>query len=405
MAHHVLYLPHLLFQGTPQNPAVPTPNVPSPTARRLPFELPRMNMTTAIPQGTRCRPLHRSLGFCTGDYATTDPNVAGQALEPHNTLQRLTRCPDLNSRLRAYANPNPADPEGVNPTTPWQQQMYSRVYPNQPWAPGMKGLTTGGIGETHPFPSAEEQYQAIVRLSGWYIEHLSDPVDEPENVESEPAIQDQVKQQLHDPLSLIMRSRYPNFYGAGNQQQQQQQQQQQLLGAAGYQGGGPTYFPRFGRPTNSTHTVGVITGHASGIPDSLLFPNQINGAQELCGEVKTFWVYRPDNAYGAAVFRDGVALSGTGEFNWHGNAIAIKLVKQVWCELVNYGLTWAYSTNGKTVMIFAKLSRNMLVAGDPIPWDSPELLQTLAGLCFASVDQAEREWLPEYLCEGHAVTW
>ncbi len=204
-----LYLPHLLFLGTPQAPGAPNPAGLPAAACRLPFVLPRLNMAPhTLPQATRCRPLHRFEGFSTGDNAVTDPNVAGARLEGDGeTLVHLRRCADLNARLYAYADPNPNSLLGVPPNHPDQMPLWNLVHPNQAYVPGMKGLTTAGTSpaHTHPFASAGDQYDAIRRLSGWFVEHVGD-LDEA--VESEPSIQDHVKKQLLDPLSYLMRVRH-----------------------------------------------------------------------------------------------------------------------------------------------------------------------------------------------------
>lgn len=204
----VLYLPHRLFRGTPQAPDVPNPLGLPPTARRLPFELPGLDMNPQnLPQETRCRRLHVFEGFSTGNDATSDPNIAGAHLDDSDDrMEYLMRCSDLNLRLYQYADPNPnANANvGVRPTTLRQRQLYERVHPGQPFAQGMQGLTTNGTALTYPFPSSIAQYDAIRRLAGWFIQHDGDLE---ELAESEPSIQDHVKKQLLDPLGYIMRVR------------------------------------------------------------------------------------------------------------------------------------------------------------------------------------------------------
>lgn len=56
-------------------------------------------------------------------------------------------------------------------------------------------------------------------------------------------------------------------------------------------------------------------------------------------------------------------------------------------------------------MIFVRLDRKTMVAGTPIPWDSPDLLQIMCGLCFASIDEALRPGLKNYLCEDYDADW
>lgn len=114
------------------------------------------------------------------------------------------------------------------------------------------------------------------------------------------------------------KTRYSNFNRVGNN-----------LQPVPHQPAVDVHFPRFGRPSHATHTTAPITGHATGIPDCLLFKDRINGNQNMCGEVKTYWAYTDDLTY-HAMFRPEVANGITGSFDWDTpREKAAKLVKQV----------------------------------------------------------------------------
>lgn len=74
--------------------------------------------------------------------------------------------------------------------------------------------------------------------------------------------------------------------------------------------------------------------------------------------------------------------------------------------MFHYGLIYSWSTNGRRVMITIRdFKRQMLICGPPMEWESPELLQTLTGLYFASVDEEKREGLWRYLTAGSTFPW
>lgn len=70
-----------------------------------------------------------------------------------------------------------------------------------------------------------------------------------------------------------------------------------------------------------------------------------------------------------------------------------------------YGNTkWGFTTNGSKVIPYVKTRNNELTIGDAMDITDVQLLPTLAGLAFASIDGHKRNrGLREYLCEGSVL--
>ena len=65
-----------------------------------------------------------------------------------------------------------------------------------------------------------------------------------------------------------------------------------------------------------------------------------------------------------------------------------RLIKwQLWGEVVYHNSGWGFTTNGHLFLPFVRTGRKELTLGSLMEWTSPDLVATLAGLCFASIDE------------------
>ncbi len=57
-------------------------------------------------------------------------------------------------------------------------------------------------------------------------------------------------------------------------------------------------------------------------------------------------------------------------------------------------------------MMHVKLDHNTMVYGNPIPWTSDRLHQTILGLCCASIDESVRPpGFRDFMCQGAHSNW
>lgn len=152
-------------------------------------------------------------------------------------------------------------------------------------------------------------------------------------------------------------------------------------------------------------------------------PEESRGSQKqvpvLSGEVKTFWSYS-DDMYQRAV--DGSDTLEDGRFNWNSVERSAELLKQVqsafvyslslptdwlskiWGQVHFFNLNWGWSLNGRKVLIYVRTKpTELVVAGELLQWDGKDTMETLIGLCFASIDEKMRPGLAEFMCDGSHV--
>ncbi|KAH9925103.1 uncharacterized protein B0H18DRAFT_387942 [Fomitopsis serialis] len=122
----------------------------------------------------------------------------------------------------------------------------------------------------------------------------------------------------------------------------------------------------------------------------------------LCGEVKTSWSYT-NKTY--RLVTSGDVVNNDGTFLWDNSLLPVKLMKQIWGEMYYFQCNWGFSTNGSKVMIFVRTGKTELVIGKLMNWEDPDLLQTMTGLAFASIDEMTRPGLGGYLCDGSNMNW
>ena len=198
-----LCLPHLLFDA---NTTLITPqphDFGAATGRRptLPFQ---PIGDKDIPRFTKLAPIIRSINSTQAGSRTRVAQMVIN-LPPHFQLCSLKKCDNLLERLRTYANPRGP---GVIATSDKQRDFVATLlghWHHEPVnRPVQLSLHTGGTpGHSWPFPNARHQYDAMTELAGWFQEHQS-RFTSVQFVESEPAIQDQVTQQLLRPLGLLL---------------------------------------------------------------------------------------------------------------------------------------------------------------------------------------------------------
>ncbi|TFK81905.1 hypothetical protein K466DRAFT_655951 [Polyporus arcularius HHB13444] len=422
--HFPLYLPHQLFQ------AILATNPPPglPPGAMLPFTYGIANATPTLTE-TRLTALTRHPFESTKPASIT--NIAAEIMDiPVGARLRVVmRCKDLNRRLRLYTDPG----AGVVPhgnLTQEELDLYEDVY-GTAWPGGNRGLTTAGPPATsHEYPrDAHTLYQAMSGLAGWFIFHRNRP---PALVHSEPAVQDEVERQLFTPIELILRTRYrPSIsvdLNTGNFLAPDVKAQPPIVGdeqvaQLGANPPGTLHFaPQFGRPTHATH--GQRGGNAqAGFPDFLLFMGNallrtvnpglstqpargaVRHGYNLCGEVKTSWSYEDRDLKN--ILSSKTAKAGTGDFlPWIPNTKPRKIVFQIWGEMYFFQCNWGFVTNGSSMMFFVKLDTNTLVFGEPMDWRDKDLMQTMVGLCFASVDEVKRgPRLRAWMCAGREANW
>ncbi|KAI0323930.1 hypothetical protein GY45DRAFT_499150 [Cubamyces sp. BRFM 1775] len=77
------------------------------------------------------------------------------------------------------------------------------------------------------------------------------------------------------------------------------------------------------------------------------------------------------------------------------------LLKQIWGQLIYSETYWGFATNGSKIILYVRTGeKGELTLSDLMDMTDPveDILATLAGLAFASVDHRLRPQLPEYLC-------
>lgn len=288
----LLYLPHHLFIPG----ARPTPpsqyahaNIPNST---LPFMAlgGDDDQTFPMPTNTILPDIIRNIQHSTQSKSHTQPAHIISTLRQDDRLVYFKRCPQLNERLRQYADPQSGGvvPESDEQTLIWREHWPPQDHIDQATRDQVKdrGITTLGSFE---WPDADSQWQALVEMGAWAIKHrfahawLS---------ESEPATQSLVERHLldllvhilqvrsstsiltavHDVLSpyYVIKSRYRNEVAL----QDLNLSDEDLLKAQNSPHTIP--FPYFGRATKKNNII--QSKSSAGYPDYLLFDPIQNSA-------------------------------------------------------------------------------------------------------------------------------
>ncbi|KAJ3865671.1 hypothetical protein EV359DRAFT_62934 [Lentinula novae-zelandiae] len=220
-----------------------------------------------------------------------------------------------------------------------------------------------------PLPSREQQINAIHGLWAWHQERCTRP--NRIEVESEPAVQDEVKRQLLIPLELLL-----------------------------YNGGWLSY-PRWGRTTIESNLGREEHGkRTAGFSDHVLYIGGHKQCTATIFEIKTFWSYSstrmnsisgPSNGALDPVYDEKVFIPVAGDTNvidWASGA--------VWGQMVFNDTVYAIWTNGRHILVFVRTGINELTVSThdydtaatrrSHRWDDPDVLTALFGLCCAAID-------------------
>ncbi|KAI0633154.1 hypothetical protein C8Q77DRAFT_876933 [Trametes polyzona] len=424
---------HKLGQGE-YNPLYQHPNVLQ-LPVRVPFGFPSLlnphhHLLTAIG-----KPI-RAVRFSTTQESRTRISPAIGNIPSTKVLVTVKYCANLARNLRRYADPMS---EGVEPVNEAMQDFYHFVYGRR-YATGQdcRGMTTFGgpaqlnVSEpykhrTLDFPTAIHQQDAIWALAAWYLGRNHDV---PEIVESESGIETAVHKLLLTPLNHILRTRY-----------QSRATLEGLINAT-YKETGPDsvntsirevktsartwkkqiQYPRYGRSTGAVLDKPEGGRSKAGYDDFVLFDEK-GEKTTMCVEVKSYWV----RAYTDRVYENLGKLQllvdpATQQFLWKTSKprrsattrvpdYENTLLQQVWGQLHYSNNVWGFSTNGSKVLIYIRTGITELTIAPLMNINDAELLQTLAGLAFASIDHGVRALpgdpyggLPQYLCHGSSLT-
>lgn len=203
LGHRLLYLPHHLFAAG----ARPTPlsqyardDVPNSTLPFIPLGG-DSEQTIKLPTETVLPKIIRNFDHSTQSKSRTQPASIINNLGADDKLIYVKRCPQLNERLRLYADP---ESHGVVAVSQEQLDIWREHWPprdnvDQATRTLVKerGITTLGSFE---WPSADDQWKALVGMAAWCIKYrfchawLS---------ESEPATQSLVESQLLEVLEYV----------------------------------------------------------------------------------------------------------------------------------------------------------------------------------------------------------
>ncbi|KAJ4500107.1 hypothetical protein C8R41DRAFT_863440 [Lentinula lateritia] len=229
-----------------------------------------------------------------------------------------------------------------------------------------------------PLPSQEQQINAIHGLWAWHQERCTRPTFI--EVESEPAVQDEVKKQLLNPLDLLLHKNGTWFN-----------------------------YPRWGRLTiGSNLGQGEHGKHTAGFSDHALYVGGYRQCLAALCEVKTFWAYKseqmhalsgPSNGTKDVNHKDKVFAQIPGETNvldWNLRGTATKALKQIWGQMVYNDTHYATWTNGEHILVFLHTGVDELTVTThnyngpggrrSHRWDDPDVLAALFGMCCAAID-------------------
>ncbi|KAI0758812.1 hypothetical protein C8Q74DRAFT_1221455 [Fomes fomentarius] len=384
-----------------------------------------------LPNQTTLAPLVQLEGASTQVGSHTKPTKRVQNLEKDKRIHVLKKCSELNARLYQYGDPN----IGVQPVTPEQQAFHNGLYTqHNGWGHKDRVSTAGPAENSFPYPSGIQQYNALFALACWFSQNMSNPQAQP--VTSEPSVQDQVILQLLAPIDHILKA--DQLFTEDNDESKKSKELIQRCQNTNL------FFPVWLRATHALNSVKAKD--TAGFPDYLLMVDNrgiksqskaIDGEtgditaeaseQEPSGgnssltttttkirkvnfelsesepapprkpqreqphfqqvaveEIKSFWSY------------DDNGLSATQQ-------TAYKFIKQFWGEFIFFKSHWGFATNGRKVTICVRIQNkhiNEFIAGEAMDWDDPRLIQTMAGFCFASIDDQLRPGLREFLCAG-----
>ncbi|CAL1713710.1 unnamed protein product [Somion occarium] len=221
-----------------------------------------------------------------------------------------------------------------------------------------------------PLPSDAQQDRAARRLYYWYIDHTlrgsgltryENTIDE---CDHPPEKGDPGKEKS-----------YRNVWGRGSD-------------STGHPPPEDGHTPHFGRPVSASH---VDDDHnKAGFPDFLSQRTPLRLDHGALAEIKS------------ALAVNGTSLRRTlssstirkhGTFPWESSQSKdYNLLRQVWGEMHAYKSNYAFFTNGDEVVLFVRLGRTSLCVSDIKKWDSPDVLEALIGLTFASIDYPSRSW-------------
>lgn len=196
-APHELWSPH-------NNGPDPQGNAPPAQIRPWPFAFHdyarNQPYDSHLPNQTRLAPLVRLENASTQVRSQTKPAKRVLSLQEDTRIHVLKKCPELNARLYQYGDPN----VGVQPVTPEQQAFRDGLYTQlNGWGHKDRVSTAGPAEKSFPYPSGNQQYDALFALACWFSQSMSNP--HAHMVTSEPSVQDQVTLQLLNPIDHILK--------------------------------------------------------------------------------------------------------------------------------------------------------------------------------------------------------
>ncbi|KAJ3858472.1 hypothetical protein EV359DRAFT_87701 [Lentinula novae-zelandiae] len=350
-------------------------------------------------------PLHQSSFLHTSESRTKTP-TAVQNMHPVLNIHHPPQFPRLRKLYRS--------------DTLWGR-LKSYGYMDGPLGPRCttRPPPVHGALPVLPLPSREQQINAIHGLWAWHQERCTRPTFI--EVESEPAVQDEVKKQLLNPLELLLHTRYPKQLRRflHNQTPQYWQMinnnhlpsdgilQELQFDVEGH--GTWLSYPRWGRSTSKSNLGSGQHGkHTAGFSDYALYVRGYKQCIAALYEVKTFWAYDSTRMYNLSAPSDGTLnntyrerifeeLPGdTNVINWHSTSIVVSVLKQIWGQMVYNNADYATWTNGKHVIIFLRTGLDELTVSThdrdnhhvrrSHRWEDPDVLAALFGMCCAAID-------------------
>ncbi|EKM57102.1 uncharacterized protein PHACADRAFT_27832 [Phanerochaete carnosa HHB-10118-sp] len=147
------------------------------------------------------------------------------------------------------------------------------------------------------------------------------------------------------------------------------------------QWGGHAFYPKWIRAVHATHLGGGPPNRRKGgFPDFLLASHDELPNPAAVFEVK-FWYGTPDRIL--TEMRMGYPH---GQFPWNEQSTTGKVLKQIWGEMIYHRATLGAITNGRLVAVYMKTGPDEITLSDWHPWESSDIVHTIAGLTCLSID-------------------
>ncbi|KAJ3558718.1 hypothetical protein NM688_g753 [Phlebia brevispora] len=364
----ILFLPHRFFQSSDAQVRLGQGHMPvsAQDGQQFPFPDPPRLFRSRLPTSLRCKEL-RHAPLSSDCVQTTSVPTAVQGLPGVDRLTQL-RCSDaLWNNLVEYAS----ETGGLAPPP----QLAAHLAAVNTWSLGALASGTG-VAERLQLAPGWQQAKAVYGLSGWFSEHMHRP--DTVVVNSEPAVQDEVRSQILEPLNLLLQTRCRNrIHDALDPGKHWTLPAGQLANAPD-----SAFYPTWTRSCHASHPE-AGRGRA-GFPDFILHTNAAKLSNTAVIETKFFSTFMDSHLQ--KIYRQDIYNNHTNQFAWNANSLQSKLVRQIWGQLHFFRAQWGFCTNGSMVFAFVNTGQGELTVSPLKSWSDPTVHKALSGLVFASID-------------------